>query len=81
MAAPLDVLHFYWLISAKIRSSALYMKADLWSTNDGNASWTINRRQGPGKGTKLASGEKKNTKCSYYYSRKIVHSTTAQLWM
>ena len=25
------------------------MKAYLWSTNDGNASWTVNGRQGAGK--------------------------------
>ena len=30
------------------------MKAYLWSTNDGNVSWTVNRDQGPWQGTKLA---------------------------
>ena len=62
-------------ISAKMRSSAL-MKAYLWSTNDGNASWTVDGHQGPWQGTKPASGKIANF--SYYsYSRKI-HSTTAQ---
>ena len=42
------------------------MKADLWATNDGNASWTVNGRQGPRQGTKSAS--RKIANCSYYYS-------------
>ena len=41
------------------------MKAYLWSTNDGNASWTFNGRQRPWQGTKPASG--KITNCSFYY--------------
>ena len=43
-------------ISTKTRSSAL-MKAYLWSTNDGNASWTVNGRQGLRQGMKPASGK------------------------
>ena len=39
-----------------MRNSAL-MKAYLWSTNDGNDSWTINGSQGPRQGTKSASGK------------------------
>ena len=31
------------------------MKANLCSTNDGNAGWTVNGRQGPRQGTKPAS--------------------------
>ena len=61
------------------------MKAYLWSTNDGNASWTINGREGPWQGTKLTSGKIANCSSSSYhyysYSRKIVYSTTAHLWM
>ena len=41
------------------------MKAYLWSTSDGNASWTVNGRQGPRQGTKPASGKIANF--SYYY--------------
>ena len=56
------------------------MKAYLWPNNDGNASWTVNGRQGPQQGTKPASGKTAN--CSYYsYSHKIVYSTTAHSWM
>ena len=52
-------------ISAKTWSSAL-MKAHLWSTNDGNTSWTINGRQGHCQDIKPASG--KIAKCFYSYS-------------
>ena len=58
------------------------MKVYLLSTNDGNAGWTVNGRQGPRHGTKPASGKIMN--CSYYfysYSLKIVYSTTAPSWM
>ena len=41
MASPLDITTSIGYISAKMRSSAL-MKVYLWSTNDGNASWTVN---------------------------------------
>ena len=41
------------------------MKAYLWSTNDGNASWTVNRHQGHWQGTKPASSKFVN--CSSYY--------------
>ena len=66
----------YALFSAKSCSSVL-MKAYVWSTNDGNASWTVNVCQGPWQGTKPASG--KSTKCSYYsyYACKKGYSTTA----
>ena len=59
-----------------MQSSAL-MKTSLWSTNDGNANWTVTGRQGPRQGTKPASGKIVN--CSYhsYYSRKILYSMTA----
>ena len=43
-------------IFAKTWSSAL-LKAYLWSTNDNNASWTVNGHQGPRQGTKLARGK------------------------
>ena len=33
------------------------MNAYLWSTNNGNASWTLNGRQGPRQGKKPASGK------------------------
>ena len=33
------------------------MKAYRWSTNDGNAHWTVDGRQGPRQGTKLTSGK------------------------
>ena len=33
------------------------MKAYLWSTNDGNAVWTVNGRQGPRQGKKPANGK------------------------
>ena len=36
------------------------MKAYLWSTNDGNATWTVNGRQGPQQGAKPASGKTMN---------------------
>ena len=52
--------------SVKTPSSFL-MKAYLWFTNDGNASWTINGRQGPRQGTKPASGEITNPPSFYYY--------------
>ena len=52
-------------ISAKTHISAL-MNAYLWSTNNGNAIWTINGRQGPQQGTKHTSG--KITDCFYSYS-------------
>ena len=64
-------------ISAKTWSSAL-MKAYLWSTKNGNASWIINQHQGPRQGTKPASG--KITNCSYY-SCKNVYSITAHSWL
>ena len=67
-------------ISAKTRSSAL-KKAYLWSTNDGNASWTVNGRQGPWQGTKPASGKIAICSYSYSYSRKEVCSTTAHSWL
>ena len=61
------------------------MKAYLWSTNDGNASWTVNGRQGPRQGTKPASGGIANcssySSSSYYSSRKNVYFTTAHSWM
>ena len=60
-----------------MRSSVL-KKAYLWSTNDGNASWTVNGRHRPRQGMKPASGKISN--CSYY-SRKIVYSTIAHSWM
>ena len=47
------------------------MKAYLWSTNDGNAIWTVNGRQRPRQGMKPVSGKIAN--CSsyyYYYSRR-----------
>ena len=43
-------------ISAKTCSSRL-MKAYLWSTNDGSASWTVDGCQGRRQGTKSASGK------------------------
>ena len=58
------------------------MKAYLWSTNDGKATWTINGRQRSRQGTKPASGKIANFSYSYsYYSRKNVYSTTAHSWM
>ena len=42
--------------SAKTRSSAL-IKVYLWYINEGNASWTVNKRQGHRQGKKLASGK------------------------
>ena len=39
------------------------MKAYLWSTNDVNASWTVNGPQGPRQGTKPVNGKIAN--CSY----------------
>ena len=42
----------------------------LWSTDDGNASWTVNGRHGPRQGAKLASGKIAN--CSSYSSFKVV---------
>ena len=67
-------------ISATTRRSAL-MNAYLWSTNDGNASWTVNRHQGPRQGMKPASGKIANY-CSFSsYSRKIVYFSTAHAWM
>ena len=66
-------------ISAKTQSSTL-MKAYPWSTNDGNASWSVNGHQRPQQDTKPVSGKIAN--CSYYsYSRKILYSTTAHSWM
>ena len=70
-------------ISVKTQSSAL-MEAYLWSTDNGNASWTVNGRQGPRQGTKPASGKIANCSYShsyYSYSRKNVCSTTAHSWM
>ena len=49
------------------------MKAYLWSTNNGNASWTVYGGQGTRQGTKPASGKFANffpSYSSYYYSRK-----------
>ena len=43
-------------ISSKMRSSAL-VKAYLWSSNDGKASWIIRGRQGHRQGTKPVSGK------------------------
>ena len=57
------------------------MKAYLWSTNDGNASWTVNGRQEPRQGTKPASGKIANCSSYYFYSRKNVYSTTAHSCM
>ena len=57
------------------------MKVYLWSTNDGNATWTFNLRQGPRQGMKPASGKIANCSYSYYYSRKKVYPTTAHSWM
>ena len=68
-------------ISAKTQSSEL-MKAYLRSTNDGNASWTINGHQGHRQGTKPASSKIANGSSYYsYYSCKNVYSTTANLWL
>ena len=44
------------------------MKAYLGSTNDGNASWTVNGGQRPRQGTNTASGKIANCSYSYYYS-------------
>ena len=66
-------------ISAKTRSLAL-MNAYLWSTNDGNASWAVNGREGPRQGTEPASGKIANCSSYYYYSHyscKIGYFTTA----
>ena len=57
------------------------MKAYLWSTNEGNASWTVNGRQGSRQGTKPASGNITNCSSSYYYSCKNVYFMTAHSWM
>ena len=48
------------------------MKAYQLSTNDGNASWTVNGCHGPRQGTKAANGKITNcsSSSSYYYSRK-----------
>ena len=58
-------------ISAKTHCSAL-MKAYLWSTNDGDASWNVDGLQGPQQDTKPASGKIANCSYSYssFYSRK-----------
>ena len=60
------------------------MKAFLRSTTNGNASWTVNRRQGPRQGTKPASGKIVNRSSSYYYSYYSCNklcSMTAHTWM
>ena len=57
------------------------MNAYLWSINDGNAIWTLNRRQGPRQGTKPASGKIVNCSYSYSYSRKKVCSAIAHSWL
>ena len=44
------------------------MTTYLLSTNDDNASWTVNGHQGPWQGTKPASGEIANWSYSYSYS-------------
>ena len=53
------------------------MKAFSWSTNDGNASWTVNGSQRPRQGTKPASGKIANCSSYYYsfksYSRKKIY--------
>ena len=54
------------------------MKAYLWSTNDGNASWTVNGRQGLRQGTKLASGK---LQIVLTYSCKNIYSATAHSWL
>ena len=41
------------------------MKAYLWSTNDGNASWTVSGCQGHRQGTKPASGKIANFSSSF----------------
>ena len=48
------------------------MRVYLWSTNDGNASWTVNGRQGPQQGTKPVRGKIAN--CSYSYSYSYSYS-------
>ena len=80
----------YWIyyasiayISTKMRSSMIMM-AYLWSNNDDSASCTVNSRQGPQQGMKLASG--KIAICSYYsytysYSLTHVYSMTAHSWL
>ena len=66
-------------ISSKIWSSAL-IKTYLWSTNDGNASWTVNESQGPWQGTKPASGRIANCFYSYFYllflSKSLFHDNS-----
>ena len=59
------------------------MNAYLWSTYDGNASWTVNGRQGHRQGTKPASGKIANCSYSYSYSysRKKVCSAIAHSWL
>ena len=49
-------------IFAEMRSSTL-MKAYSWSTNNDNASWTINLCQRPQQGTKLVKGKIANFFC------------------
>ena len=44
------------------------MKAYVWSTNDGNASWTVN---GSRQGTKQASGKIENCSNYYYYQKQL----------
>ena len=67
-------------ISAKTRSLEL-MKAYLWSTNDGNASLTLNGRRGSLQGTKPAIGKIWNYSYSYFNSRKKVRSAIAHSWL
>ena len=67
-------------ISRKTRSSSL-MKAYLWSTNDANASWTVNGRQWPPQqGTKPASGKVVNfssySSCKTFIPRQLNHGCT-----
>ena len=61
MATPWIYYASIVYICTKMWSSPL-MEAYLWFASDGNASWTINGRQGTQQGMKPASG--KIAKCS-----------------
>ena len=60
-----------YIMLLKTWSSAL-LKAYLLSTNNGNATWTVNGHQGPRQGTKPVSGKIANY--SYYYSYSCSYS-------
>ena len=66
-------------ISVNMRTSAP-LKLLLWSTNTGNDSWTVNRRQGRQQGTKPASSKIANCSYSSSYFCQKVYSTIAHLW-